>query len=186
MTAGVRDGAKINIAETNAYREMQAAQQAQQAAAAQQQYAAAQQVRRTARLPSAVSGLAQVSVTPWTHLQDHARYTTQTHTMDVSSQAALQTARHIKPWLDCSMLLLTFASICLHVHNWVCKRVCAAMLQNRSSTLTCTYWWDARQQHSRRKGLSHTLQEEAAQASMRSQIGVVQTQVDSLAQQVTV
>lgn len=49
MTAGVRDGAKINIAETNAYREMQAAQQAHQAAAAQQQYAAAQQVRNTGR-----------------------------------------------------------------------------------------------------------------------------------------
>lgn len=45
MTVGVRDGAKISIIETNAYRDMQATAQANQAAAMQQQHAAAQQVR---------------------------------------------------------------------------------------------------------------------------------------------
>ena len=44
MTVGVKDGAKISIVETNAYRDIQATAQATQAAAMQQQYAAAQQV----------------------------------------------------------------------------------------------------------------------------------------------
>lgn len=44
MTVGVRDGSKISIVETNAYRDMQASAQATQAAAMQQQYAAEQQV----------------------------------------------------------------------------------------------------------------------------------------------
>ena len=47
MTVGVKDGSKISIVETNAYRDMQATAQATQAAAMQQQYAAAQQVQES-------------------------------------------------------------------------------------------------------------------------------------------